>query len=411
MFKPVNRNNLVIISFFLISAGFADDELNNLINDEYENMSNRTSLDYHSKVVQVWHDSAWTNKAKAIKDYDENGYLFHKDLYKYRNDEWELKGMASFENNENGDPLIRTKQVYRNGTWINRHRTDFNYNDEGLKMLKLELKWRHDEWKNKVATTLTYEGDLCVTKTISKWKWRDSTWVDRIIKELSYNENGDRDEKVNYKWRDSIWTPKHKIAYSYNSNFDLSEKLIYKWIDSTWANKARASITYGNNLNPLQILLEKKDSTDTWVNISLRENTFSEDNVLMESVKYKWQDEGWIPRKRNEYIYTGERGTRSHGVFKVFSKKVDLIKTSPNPFNPVTSISYRLLETEHISINIYNMLGNKVRTLVNQTQNSGTKSYQWNATNDLGQSVSAGMYIYTIQTEEFKSTKKMLYLK
>ena len=64
MFKPLNRNNIMIISFFLISAGFADDELNDLINDEYENMSNRTSIDYHTKVVQVWHDSAWTNKAK-----------------------------------------------------------------------------------------------------------------------------------------------------------------------------------------------------------------------------------------------------------------------------------------------------------------------------------------------------------
>ena len=409
MFKPVNKNNIIIIGIFFINASFADDELNNLINDEYENMSNRTSLDYHSKVVQVWHDSAWTNKAKAIKNYDENGYLYQKDLYKYRNDEWELKGMASFENNENGDPLVRTKQVHRNGTWINRHRTDFNYNDEGLKLLKLELKWRHDEWKNKVATTLTYEGDLCVTKTISKW--RDSTWVDRVIKELSYNEYGDRDEKVTYKWRDSTWTPRHKMSYGYNSNFDLSEKLFYKWMDSTWVNKARASITYDDNLNPLQILLEKKDSTDTWVNISLRENTFSEDNVLMESVKYKWQNEGWIPHKRNEYIYTGERGTISHGLFKVFPKKVDLIKTSPNPFNPVTSISYRLLETEHISINIYDMLGNKVRTLVNQTQNAGTKSYQWNATNDLGQSVSAGMYIYTIQAGEYRDTKKMLFLR
>ena len=57
------------------------------------------------------------------------------------------------------------------------------------------------------------------------------------------------------------------------------------------------------------------------------------------------------------------------------------------------------------------MLGNKVRTLVNQTQNAGTKSYQWNATNDLGQSVSAGMYIYTIQAGEYRDTKKMLFLK
>ena len=409
MFKPVNRNKIVIISFFLISVGFAGDELNDLINDEYENMANRTSLDYHSKVVQVWHDSAWTNKAKAIKDYDENGYLFHKDLYKYRNDEWELKGMASFENNENGDPLVRTKQVHRNGTWINRHRTDFNYNDEGLKLLKLELKWRHDEWKNKVATTLTYEGDLCVTKTISKW--RDSTWVDRVIKELSYNEYGDRDENVTFKWRDSTWTPRHKMSYGYNSNFDLSEKLFYKWMDSTWVNKARASITYDDNQNLFQILLEKKDSTDAWFNVSLRENAFSDNDELLESVQYKWHEEDWMPRKRDEYSYSGERGALSSGLFAVVPKKVELIKTYPNPFNPVTTISYRLLDADHISIDIYDMIGNKVRTVVNQTQDAGIKSYQWNATNDLGQPVSAGMYLYTIKAGDFRQTKKMVLLK
>ena len=372
-------------------------------------MSNRTSLDYHSKVVQVWHDSAWTNKAKAIKNYDENGYLYQKDLYKYRNDEWELKGMASFENNENGNPLIRTKQVYRNGTWINRHRTDFNYNDEGLLLLKLGLKWRHDEWKNKVATTLTYEGDLCVTKTISKW--RDSTWVDRVIKELSYNEYGDRDEKVTYKWRDSTWTPRHKMSYGYNSNFNLSEKLFYKWMDSTWVNKARASITYDDNQNLFQILLEKKDSTDAWVNVSLRENAFSNNDELLESVQYKWHDEDWMPRKRDEYSYSGERGTLFSGLFAVVPKKVELIKTYPNPFNPVTTISYRLLDGDHISIDIYDMIGNKVRTVVNQVQDAGIKSHQWNATNDLGQPVSAGMYLYTIQAGDFRQTRKMVLLK
>ena len=409
MFKPVNRNNLVIISFFLISAGFAGDELNDLINDEYENMSNRTSIDYHTKVVQFWHDSAWTNKAKAMKNYDENGYLYQKDLYKYRNDEWELKGMVSFENNENGNLLARTKQVYRNGTWTNRNRTDFNYNDEGQLRLKLDLKWRHDEWKNKVATTLTYEGDLCVTKTISKW--RDSTWVDRVIKELSYNEYGDRDEKVTYKWRDSTWTQRHKMSYGYNSNFDLSEKLFYKWMDSTWVNKARASITYDDNQNLFQILLEKKDSTDAWVNVSLRENAFSDNDELLESVQYKWHDEDWMPRKKDEYSYSGERGALSSGLFAVVPKKVELIKTYPNPFNPVTTISYRLLDADHISIDIYDMIGNKVRTVVNQTQDAGIKSYQWNATNDLGQPVSAGMYLYTIKAGDFRQTKKMVLLK
>ena len=409
MNKPTKNNNLIIIGLFLISASFADDKLNNLINDEYENISSRTAIDYDTKVVQAWRDSAWVNKAKKVKTYDDNGYLSQKDRYKYRDGEWSLKGMTVFENNENGDPATTTRQAYRNDAWINRYRTNFSYNDGGLLMSKVEQKWREDGWRNKKETALTYEGDLCVTKTISKW--RDSTWVDKVLKELFYNENGDRDEKITYKWRDSTWTPRHRVIYSYNDNAALSEKLVYKWTDSTWVDKARASVGYDDNQNSVQILLEKKDSTDAWVNVSLRENTYSDNGLLTETVRSKWRDENWLPRKRYEYNYSTDREVLSAGAPAALPKKIALSQAYPNPFNPATTISYRLLEANHVRVDIYDMIGNKVRTLVSQTQNAGTKSYQWNATNDLGQSVSAGMYIYTIQAGDFIQSKKMVLLK
>ena len=276
-------------------------------------------------------------------------------------------------------------------------------------MSKVEQKWRQDEWRNKKETALIYEGDLCVTKTISKW--RDSTWVDRVLKELFYNDNGDRDEKITYKWRDSTWVPRHRVIYSYNDNAALSEKLVYKWTDSTWVDKARASVGYDDNHNRVQILLEKKDSTEAWVNVSLREYTYSDNGLLTETVRSKWRDENWLPRKRYEYNYSTDREVLSAGAPAALPKKIVLSQAYPNPFNPATTISYSLPEANHVQIDIYDVIGNKVRTLVSQTQNAGTKSYQWNATNDLGQSVSAGMYIYTIQAGEYRDTKKMLFLK
>ena len=409
MNKPMKNNNLIIIGLFLISASFADDKLNNLINDEYENISSRTAIDYDTKVVQAWRDSVWVNKFKKVKTYNGNGYLSQKDSYKYRDDQWSLKGMTVFENNDNGDPETTTRQAYRNDAWINRYRTNFSYNDGGLLMSKVEQKWRQDGWRNKKETALTYEGDLCVTKTISKW--RDSTWVDRAVQELSYNDSGDRTEKVTYRWHDSTWTPRHRVIYSYNDNAALSEKLVYKWTDSTWVDKARASIGYDDNQNRVQVLLEKKDSTDAWVNVSLREYMYYDNGLLTETVRSKWRDENWQPRIRYEYNYATDRGVLSAGEPVALPKKIVLSQAYPNPFNPVTTISYRLLKADYITIDIYDMIGNKVRTLVSQAQNTGTKSYQWNATNDLGQSVSAGMYIYTIQAGEFRQTKKMVLLK
>ena len=83
----------------------------------------------------------------------------------------------------------------------------------------------------------------------------------------------------------------------------------------------------------------------------------------------------------------------------------------PNPFNPVTTLRYDLPEDALVNITIYDMMGRKVSTLVSSQQSAGYKSVQWNATNDAGSIVSAGLYLYTIQAGNFKKTKKMVLLK
>ena len=88
-----------------------------------------------------------------------------------------------------------------------------------------------------------------------------------------------------------------------------------------------------------------------------------------------------------------------------------LIKNYPNPFNPVTTLRYDLPENSHVNITIYDMLGRQVKNLINQTQDAGYRSVRWNATDDYGKPVSAGIYLYQIQAGEFVQTKKMMLLK
>ena len=71
----------------------------------------------------------------------------------------------------------------------------------------------------------------------------------------------------------------------------------------------------------------------------------------------------------------------------------------PNPFNPVTTLGYDLLEDGFVNITIYDMMGRVVSNLVSSWQNAGYKSIQWNAINSAGQPVSAGVYLYTIQAD------------
>ena len=83
----------------------------------------------------------------------------------------------------------------------------------------------------------------------------------------------------------------------------------------------------------------------------------------------------------------------------------------PNPFNPVTRILYDIPEASNVTITIYNLLGNQVKTLVSGYQEPGYKTILWNATNERGAPVSAGMYLYSIKAGDFHQTKKMLLLK
>ena len=83
----------------------------------------------------------------------------------------------------------------------------------------------------------------------------------------------------------------------------------------------------------------------------------------------------------------------------------------PNPFNPVTNIGYDIPEISKVSIDIYNIAGNKVKTLVSKEHQPGRYKVQWNATNESGAPVATGMYIYKIRAKDFVSVKKLLLMK
>jgi len=83
----------------------------------------------------------------------------------------------------------------------------------------------------------------------------------------------------------------------------------------------------------------------------------------------------------------------------------------PNPFNPTTNISYDLPKQTYVSLGIYDILGRRISTLVNETQASGRHIIQWNGRDDFGNEVSNGAYFYRIRTPEFSAVKKMAYMK
>jgi hypothetical protein len=88
----------------------------------------------------------------------------------------------------------------------------------------------------------------------------------------------------------------------------------------------------------------------------------------------------------------------------------------PNPFNPTTTIKFKLPHDGFVSIKIYDLTGRLVRTLMNEQKVAGIHSIQWNGTDDVGQKVAAGVYLYQIEFtnadgEIMTLTKKMSLVK
>jgi flagellar hook assembly protein FlgD len=83
----------------------------------------------------------------------------------------------------------------------------------------------------------------------------------------------------------------------------------------------------------------------------------------------------------------------------------------PNPFNPTTSIKYQLPQTSDVRLLIYNVLGQKVRTLVNNQIEAGYHSVIWDGRNDEGNAVASGVYIYRFEAGKFTRTMKLMLLK
>ena len=171
--------------------------------------------------------------------------------------------------------------------------------------------------------------------------------------------------------------------------------------------------------------------------------------MLNENGEMIWPENGFticselknqnIPKAVNdgEYSYVIWEDTRSSGktdIYNVYIQKakfepVDaddnqiqtignvLKQNYPNPFNPTTNIDFSLKEDSFVSLNIYNVRGQKVKTLVTDEMQAGNHSVVWNGKNDSGKSVSSGIYFSNFVTNnqngsgDYTSVKKMILLK
>ncbi len=90
---------------------------------------------------------------------------------------------------------------------------------------------------------------------------------------------------------------------------------------------------------------------------------------------------------------------------------MSLMQNYPNPFNPETNISFQVPNSGQVNLDIYNIKGQKVKTLVNDIFSAGRHSVVWNGRDDSNKEVASGLYLYKMRSGKYSSTKKMILMK
>ena len=168
-------------------------------------------------------------------------------------------------------------------------------------------------------------------------------------------------------------------------------------------------------------------------------------NVNYSVIKGGWEGEGNIntnplfcdyvsnvyPNLKGDYhlmpsspaVGTGENGVnmgalgvgcvidRLETLSEIVPNNYYLHENYPNPFNPTTTLRFDLPDMSDVNLTIYNMLGQRVRTFNMQSTPAGYHSIKWNATNDYGEQVGAGVYLYQLRANHYLETRKMVLLK
>ena len=164
---------------------------------------------------------------------------------------------------------------------------------------------------------------------------------------------------------------------------------------------------------PIQLASKLRGQLPSGVEVRLFDHIERKSYLLLEIYN------GSITKFSNHYDYpmtliVGEPSYVDGMVAKIeasIPETFALDQNYPNPFNPVTTITFSLPVPSHVNLSVYNVLGQKVITLEKGWVNTGNHQTLWNGRDAQGNAVSSGLYFYSLEAENFRQVKKMLFLK
>lgn len=370
----------------------------------YDGNWNNTQL-----LFEDWANGAWVSSMALIDTYDASGNNTSTVMKIDTSDTptGNLVNMIKLTSTFNASGQETRSETYfwdeEVNDWLRTSYTDYTYDGQGNLIEELSTTDLSIITFPSDKTTYTYDASgNCLTETYMMYDIGTDTWVNFSKYFWQYNAAGNETEEISQLWDGSAWVNNNRYAYSYNAQGYQTEWLWQIW-DNGWVNQGRTQDTYDASGNWTQSLDQEWDN-GAWVNEYLENMTYNAQGERQESVLQEWLNGAWVNDERVLVSFSTGVAGQTSAVPKAFS-----LGNYPNPFNPSTTILFNLPAADRISVQIVDVQGKVVRTLLpGQTMSSGLHRLAWDGTNDSGLQVSSGLYLYKVMGGSFNGTGRCL---
>jgi len=395
--------------------------------------------DFHnqiSRVDQAWENGAWVNANRMTNARDANGNLTETLFENWENGAWVKSAALLWTYDANGNETSFTMQADANedgildnslkmtytynasnqmveedfsfwdsdsGDWMKTSRTEYTYDAQVNQVLELNYTVMGDFSLVDDRTVYTHDasGNI-LTQIHSTYDVLSDTLLDDSRSLYQYNTAGFEIEAIYQEWDGAAWINQERSATVFDPN-GLDVEYLYQNWDNGWVNDYHALDSWDANGNYVHSL-EQKWEGGAWVNEYQMESVYDAEDRITERIDRRWENGAWVNDYR--YIYNWAVGVvrQAPAIPATF-----LFGNVPNPFNPHTTILFNLPAADRISVQVVDVQGQTVRTLIpGRAMPAGLNRIAWDGTDDSGSPVASGVYLYRISGTSFNGTGRCL---
>jgi len=381
-------------------------------------------------VTEVWSDSlGWVYSSRDVYTYGANGKETETLNELWTGGTWHDTTRYYYEYNPSGQEIEYGYESWNGSAWVDSYRFQYIYTSYGNLGHSLRQNWADTGWVNSTNRTWYFNLNQTINSAISQ-SWMSNAWVNTQRDSQAYDVKDSIILHVYQSWADTAWKNSSKYMYTYKGNGLLSQSL-YQFYITDWQNLLLYSYSYDGSGNKLQDLLQSWGGT-AWFNSSNTQYTY-DINMRITSAVSQLYNSGWVNSSKFMYIYDGN-GNRIEFDYQIWKnnnwlnssrdvytfetvlgveennplvgRRFNLEQNYPNPFNPSTVIRFDVPHQGVVSLKVYDVLGQEISTLVNETKMPGEYSVRWDASK-----FPSGIYFYRLAAGNFSETKKLVLMK